>query len=117
MSDSTTKHACDICGHVEASADKLDRHRKCFHVPVTTVIPAPTPSVDQDVTAAIRLLEYLRAKGYRVGPVKLGSLQLTIEDLRIDDHEGLKPHEHQARSIWADAGLTDGPPGDGTVGS
>lgn len=108
---------CDICGSTEVSADKLDRHKKMFHVPVVTVSPAPVPAVDQDVTAAIRLLEYLRAKGYRVGPVKLGSLQLTIEDLRIDDHEGLKPNEHQPRSIWADAGLTDGVPGDGTVGS
>lgn len=79
-------------------------------------LPTTPAKVDDEVTAAIRLLEYLRAKGYRVGPVKLGSLQLTVEDLRIDDHEGLKPNEHQPRSIWADAGLTDGLPGDGTVG-
>jgi hypothetical protein len=70
-----------------------------------------------DVDEFIRLVEYCRKNGYRVGPIKLGSLQLTIEDLRIDDHEGLKPNEHQPRSIWADAGL-DGRPsdGDGTIG-
>jgi hypothetical protein len=70
-----------------------------------------------DVDEFIRLVEYLRVKGYRVGPIKLGSLQLTIEDLRIDDHEGLKPNEHQQRSIWSDAGMPEGVPGDGTVGS
>jgi hypothetical protein len=73
--------------------------------------------VDAEVAALARLLAHLRKEGYRVGPIKLGSLQLTIEDLRIDDHEGLKPDQHQPVNIWAAAGL-DGNPNDsdGTIG-
>lgn len=70
-----------------------------------------------EVDECIRLLAYLRDHGYRVGPVRIGSIQLQLEDLRVDDKEGLKPHEHQPRNIWADAGLEGGIPGDGTVGT
>jgi hypothetical protein len=73
-------------------------------------------SAEDDVTQFFRLIDHCRKNGYRIGSVKLGSLSLQIEDLRIDDHEGLKPNEHQPRSPWADAGLADGIPSDGTVG-
>lgn len=69
------------------------------------------------VDELMRLAEWARQNGHRIGAVKLGCLSLQIEDLRVDDKEGLKPHEHQARGPWADLGFPDGPPDDGTVGA
>ncbi len=70
-----------------------------------------------EVDELIRLATWARSNGYRIGAVKIGSLSLQIADLRIDDHEGLKPDQHQPRGIWADAGMADGPlPTDGTIG-
>jgi hypothetical protein len=73
-------------------------------------------SAKTDVDEFIRLIAHCRDNGYRIGSVRLGSLQLEIEDLRLDAREGLKPQEYQPRNIWRDAGFDGELPGDGTVG-
>jgi hypothetical protein len=71
---------------------------------------------DHDVTALIRLAEWARNNGFLIGDVTIGSLSLKIRDLRIEDHEGLKPNKAQ-QSIWAEHGFDEPlPDGDGTVG-
>lgn len=70
-----------------------------------------------DVDEFIRLVTFARNNGYRIGAVKLGSLQLAVEDLRLDKREGLAAPEHQQREdMWRQAGVEGPLPEDGTVG-
>jgi hypothetical protein len=69
-----------------------------------------------DVDELFRLAEWARNNGFLIGDITIGSLSLKIRDLRIEDHEGLKPNKAQ-QSIWAEHGFDEPlPDGDGTVG-
>jgi hypothetical protein len=81
-----------------------------------TAPPPPPPAPPTDVDEFIRLVQFCRLNGYRLGTVQLGALRLEFEDMRLDALEGLKPRDYLPREdMWQAAGM-DAPPVDGTVG-
>jgi hypothetical protein len=108
------EHQCAVCGYIEVTAEKLIKHVESFHPHEWNAAPRPTPTTDVD--EFIRLVTFCRNNGYRIGAVKLGSLELAFQDLRLDKREGLAAPDHQPREdMWTAAGM-DAPPVDGTVG-
>lgn len=87
---------CDVCGCTEVSADKLDRHKKMFHVPPDSVYGGfvaekSARDTDDDVTALLRLMAEARKAGYRIGPeVTIGSVSVKIRDEKLSASLGLR---------------------------
>jgi hypothetical protein len=81
-------------------------------------LPAPLPATDH-VTRAIRLLEWARAKGVRIGPtLQVGDVIMQVTDMRqraVDGTGG--PADDVPQGPYAEHGLSDDEePAPGTAG-
>lgn len=60
-----------------------------------------------DVHAVIYLLEYARARGFRIGPVlEIGTVRLQVADIRQAMHDGPTPTPAEPGDFFGAAGLT-----------
>lgn len=61
------------------------------------------PSPDSEVGQLIYLLEYGRARGFRIGPtVQIGNVVVQVSDLR--QTEGRRQNDVRETTIWEDHG-------------
>lgn len=67
----------------------------------------PTLPEAHDVLAAIHLLEWARARGFRIGPVvKVGNVQFGVADIRQANREGIdNPTPTEPATAYEAAGL------------
>jgi hypothetical protein len=67
--------------------------------------PVPQPAENSDLRDLIQLLEYGRAKGFRIGPtVRVGKIVTQVRDLR--QHEGRDTKDEEPdRGIFAEHGF------------
>lgn len=84
--------------------------------PAKEAAPAKTPS-SADVASAIKLLEWARAKGFRIGPtLHVGSVTMQVSDVRQLKLEALDRGGPVDDGPYAEAGLGDAEPAEGTIG-
>lgn len=66
--------------------------------------PIPQPAENSDLRDAIQLLEYGRARGFKIGPaVRVGKLTFQVRDLRQTEGRADKDDDPDP-GVWAEHG-------------
>lgn len=82
--------------------------RKRMQLPdVETVEDLQAPPITDDVSRLIYLLEYCRHRGFRVGPLKVGSVMVNVVDLRLAKTEGYENSMPDGPDVWTEHGHVD----------